>query len=577
MANFFRDNPDILFHFEHADFEPIVRLVEDDFHGDRNGYGPKDVPDAVDNYRRALDIVGQIAGDFIAPRAEAIDQEGNALADGRVTYSAPLRACLDVLGKADLMGFTLPRRFGGLNFPTLVYTMAIEMVSRADASIMNIFGLQGIAETINAFASEEIKAKYLPQFCAGTITGAMVLTEPDAGSDLQRVKLRAYLDDNGQWRLDGVKRFITNGCGEVLLVLARSEPDREGGLGLSLFVTERNPNVYVRRLENKLGIHGSPTCELRFDNCPAELVGERQRGLVTYVMALMNGARVGIAAQGLGIAQAAFNEARRYAHVRKQFGRSIEEFPAVADLLADMTVRIRSARAISYEAARWMDVDNNLARKIELGLWHPGDDEKAIKNASRTAKRLSGFLTPLAKYLASETAIQVTYDAIQVLGGSGYMRDYPLERLYRDARITTIYEGTSQLQVVAAIRGITSGIAEKRFAELSQPAFAGELADLEQVLAAARASLTQEVEFVKKADMNYQDLVARKMVDTAIDIYTGYLFLRQAEADATRLPLARRTIQQAEKRIAMNHALVLSGEASTLKDLDALLGPIPEN
>jgi len=285
----------------------------------------------------------------------------------------------------------------------------------------------------------------------------MVLTEPDAGSDLQRVKLRASQDDQGQWRLDGVKRFITNGCGEVLLVLARSEPDREGGLGLSLFLAERGPGVYVRRIEDKLGIHGSPTCELRFSDCPAKLIGERQRGLATYVMALMNGARVGIAGQGLGIAQAAFNEARRYAHIRRQFDRAIEKFPAVADLLTGMAVQIKAARAISYEASRWMDIDNGLQRKAEFNLWNPGDDQKALKNLGRTAKRLSGFLTPLAKYIASECAVTCAHDAIQVLGGSGYMRDYPLERHYRDARITTIYEGTSEIQRHVIAREVLRG------------------------------------------------------------------------------------------------------------------------
>jgi len=589
VANFFLDNPDIRWLFDHADFEPIVRLVEDDFRGaDDDGYGPRDVADAVDNYRRTLEIVGGIAGDFIAPRSEAIDREGNVLAAGRVTYSRPMQECLDVLAKADLMGFTLPRRFGGLQFPTLVYAMAIEIVSRADASLMNLFGLQGIAETINAFASEAIKRDILPRFAAGEITGAMVLTEPDAGSDLQKIKTigregdedqpaAAVQDAEGNWYIHGVKRFITNGCGDVLLVLARSEPDREGGLGLSLFLCERGPGIYVRRIEDKLGIHGSPTCELRFENAPARLIGERQRGLVTYVMALMNGARVGIAVQSLGIAQAALNEARRFAHVRHQFGRAIEAFPAVADLLAESAVSLTAARAITYEAARWMDIDNGLARKVESKQFANGADAKALRTAQRTAKRLSGFLTPVAKYYASEMCNRVANDAIQVLGGSGYMRDYPVERFYRDARITTIYEGTTQLQVMAAVRGVTSGLAEKRFAELADHAFAGELGEMAQALAKARTTLDDAVAHAKAAGADYTDLVARRLVDIAIDIYAGYLLLYQADADDARLAVTRRFIEHARHRIDLNAAVIASDETSTLTDLDALAGPIPED
>jgi len=578
VANFFLDTPDIVWHMDHIDFDEVVRLTENDFLTKSGAdYAPSDVADAVDNYRRAMEIVGEISGDFIAPRSEDIDRDGNVLEDGRVTYSTGTRACLDELGKADLMGFTLPRQYGGLQFPALLYSMATEIVSRADASLMNLFGLQGIAETINAFASDDIKARYLPRFCSGEVTGAMVLTEPDAGSDLQRIKLRAREDEAGQWRLDGVKRFITNGCGEVLLVLARSEPDREGGLGLSLFVCDRGPGVYVRRIEDKLGIHGSPTCELRFENCPAELVGERRRGLVTYVMALMNGARVGIAAQSLGIAQAAINEARRYAHVRRQFGKAIEEFPAVAELLAESAMAIRVARAITYEACRWMDIDNGLARKLDEERFVEGDDPKTLKKRQRAAKRLSGYLTPISKYIASEMCVKVTYDCIQVLGGSGYMRDYPLERLYRDARITTIYEGTSQLQVVAAVRGVTSGIAEKRYEELAQGDLSGDLADAAAVLAEARTKLQAIVDYCKKAGSAYEDLVARRLVDVSIDIYAGYLFIHQARKDPDRLPLLRRFIEHARRRIDYNCAMATSGESSTLHDLDTLCDPIPED
>ena len=461
MANFFLDNDDIQFLFNHIDLAELARIQEDDFvhaNGDPAGYGPHDAADAVDNYRRVLEIVGEVAGEVIAPSAEQVDREGNTLnEDGTVTLHPLVQENLKRLNQADLMGFTLPRRYGGLNCPSLVYTMATEMISRADTSLMNLFGLQGIAETIYAFANDEIKDEVLPRFARGEVTGAMVLTEPDAGSDLQAVRLRAFQDEQGNWYLNGVKRFITNGCGEILLVLARSEPEIADGRGLSLFLAERSERVKVRHLENKLGIHGSPTCELVFDNTPCRLVGERQRGLITYVMALMNGARVGIAAQSLGVAEAAFRLARTYAHTRQQFGGPIERLPAVAEMVTDMKIDMEAGRALCYETARVCDLENNNLRVLEMGPPLEKDEEKRRKQLSRSLKRMNGMLTPMSKYYCSEMCNRVAYNAIQVLGGSGYIKDYAAERYARDARITTIYEGTSQLQVVAAVRGVTSG------------------------------------------------------------------------------------------------------------------------
>ena len=398
--------------------------------------------DAVDNYRRILTILGEICGEMIAPHAEQVDREGNTLnEDGTVTLHPLVRKNLDRLTQGDMMGFTLPRKYGGLNCPNLIYTMANEIVARADCSLTNLFGLQGIAETIYAFANDEIRNEYLPQFCEGRVTGAMVLTEPDAGSDLQAVRLRAYQDESGNWLLNGVKRFITNGCGEVLLVLARSEPEIGDGRGLSLFVAERGPTVRVRHLEEKLGIHGSPTCELVFDDTPCRLIGERQRGLITYVMSLMNGARVGIAAQSLGVGEAAFRLARNYAHTRRQFGVPIERLPAVAELVTDMKIDVEAARRLAYETARVCDHENNNARVLEWGGPLEKDEEKRRKQLGRSLKRMNGMLTPMSKYYCSEMSVRVAHNAIQVLGGSGYMKDYAAERYLRDSRITTIYEG----------------------------------------------------------------------------------------------------------------------------------------
>jgi alkylation response protein AidB-like acyl-CoA dehydrogenase len=482
------------------------------------------------------------------------------------------------LGQADLMGFTLPRKYGGLNCPNLIYAMANEIVSRADASLMNIFGLQGIAETINAFATEEIKAQYLPQFASGRYTGAMVLTEPDAGSDLQAVRLRAFQDEAGNWRLRGVKRFITNGCGEILLTLARSEPEIADGRGLSLFLSERNERIKVRHLENKLGIHGSPTCELVYDDAPAKLIGERQRGLITYVMALMNGARVGIAAQSLGLAEAAYRLARKYAHSRKQFGGPIERLPAVAEMLVDMKIAIEAARALTYETCRVCDVENNNLRLLDSGTLTDKVELKQRKDLARSVKRINGMLTPMSKYYASEMCVRVADTTVQVLGGSGYMKDYPAERYLRDARITTIYEGTSQLQIVAAVRGVCSGAFEKWVADREELKYSDQrVRDLKLKLMDAKNTLLKAVAFAKERGNEYMDLCGRKLVDSAITIIVGYLLLGQAAQIERKRQVARRFIESGLVRVRADCELVCAGDTSPLDELDLLAGPVPSS
>ncbi len=597
MANFFADNDDIRFLFDHLDLCGLARVQEDDFADAQAGsdYAPVDECDAVDNYRRVLEIVGDVAGNVIAPRAEAVDREGHTLnEDGTVTLHPLVADNIRRLGQADLMGFTLPRRYGGLNCPSLVYTMAIEMVSRADGSLMNIFGLQGIAETINAFADDALKDEYLPRFARGEVTGAMVLTEPDAGSDLQAVRLRALQDDDGNWYLRGVKRFITNGCGDVLLTLARSEPEVSDGRGLSLFISERSPRIRVRHLEHKLGIHGSPTCELVYDDAPAKLIGQRQRGLITYVMALMNGARVGIAAQSLGIAEAAYRLARTYAHTRKQFGGPIERLPAVAEMVTDMKLAIEAARALTYETARVCDLEHNNERLLNFGQPLAADETKRRKETARTFKRLNGMLTPMSKYYASEMCVRVADTALQVLGGSGYMQDYPAERYLRDARITTIYEGTSQLQIVAAVRGVCSGAFEKRVAELEEVQYADPLlAELKAKLVAGREQVLKTIAFVKSQNSDYLDLAGRRLVDAATAVYIGHLFLRQAEpgcpqpapcgagsqpATAARdrkKRVARRFIDTEVRKAQFNCESICAGDRAPLEEYDLLAGPVP--
>lgn len=577
MGNYFLDNDDIRFLFRHIDLKEIARIQEAHAANGQADYVPLDDEDAVDNYWRVLEIVGQIAADVIAPHAEQIDREGNTLnEDGTVTLHPLVRENLRRMAQADLMGFTLPRKYGGLNCPNLVYTMATEIVSRADASFMNLFGLQGIAETINAFASDEIKDEVLPCFASGEVTGAMVLTEPDAGSDLQAVRLRAYQDETGQWRLNGVKRFITNGCGEILLVLARSEPDIQDGRGLSLFLAERSERVRVRHLEEKLGIHGSPTCELVFDDTPARLIGERQRGLITYVMALMNGARVGIAAQSLGIGEAAFRLARVYAHTRQQFGGPIERLPAVAELVTDMKIALEAARALTYETSRICDMENNNLRILETVPDLPKDEQKERKQLSRTLKRVNGMLTPMSKYYASEMCVRVANDAIQVLGGSGYMKDYAAERYLRDARITTIYEGTSQLQIVAAVRGVASGSFESFVADFENRVFGDqELDSLKDHLIEARKRVQEAIQFVKSQSTAYLDLAGRRLVDSAIICIVGHLLLKQATEWDRKRHVARRFIESQLPELEAKCRQILSGDMSPLDEYEILAGPVP--
>jgi len=580
VANYFLDNEDIQFLFNYLDLAELASIQEDGFVHAGNGesdYAPQDEADAVDNYRRILTILGQVAGDMIARNAEQIDREGNTLNEnGTVTLHSLVRENLKRLAQADLMGFTLPRKYGGLNCPNLVYAMANEMISRADTSLMNLFGLQGIAQTIYAFADDRIKDETLPRFARGEVTGAMVLTEPDAGSDLQAVRLRAFQDEQGNWHLNGVKRFITNGCGEILLVLARSEPEISDGRGLSLFITERNERVRVRHLENKLGIHGSPTCELVFEDTPARLIGERQRGLITYVLALMNGARVGIAAQSLGVAEAAYRLARTYAHTRRQFGGPIERLPAVAEMITDMRVEIEAGRALCYETCRVCDQENNNLRVLEWGPPLAPEEKKRRTQLSRALKRINGMLTPMSKYYCSEMACRVADTAVQVLGGSGYMKDYAAERYLRDARITTIYEGTSQLQLVAAVRGVTSGSFDNWTADYDKKQYADPLLEeLKQKLIEGKRRVLEAVQFVKTRAMSYLDLSGRRLVDSAIAVIIGHMLLGQGVVNDRKKRVARRFIQREMPVLRMNCEQVLSGDVTPLEEYALLAGPVP--
>ncbi|MFP4059576.1 MAG: acyl-CoA dehydrogenase family protein [Bacteroidota bacterium] len=529
MSNYYSDNKDLKFHLTHPLMKKIVSLKENNFEDkDKYDYAPIDFEDALDNYDKVLDIVGDICANIIAPNAESVDQEGPSLIDNQVKYARGTQENHEALTRAGLIGMSLPRKYKGLNFPVVPYVMAAEIVSRADAGFANIWGLQDCAETINEFASEDIKEEFLPRFNEGA-TAAMDLTEPDAGSDLQSVQLKATYDEKSNtWYLNGVKRFITNGDADISLVLARSEEGTKDGRGLSLFVYDRkNQAVKVRRIEKKLGIKGSPTCELVFSNAPAKLVGTRKMGLIKYVMALMNSARLGIGAQSVGIAEAAYREALKYAYERIQFEKPIIQFPAVYEMLTNMKVRIQAMRSLLYETSRYVDIYkayNHISESRKL--------EADERNEMKKYQRLADVFTPVLKMYSSETCNQIAYDALQIHGGAGFMKDFEIERIYRDARITSIYEGTTQLQVVAAIRGVTSGLFLTRIREFENGNYKPEFDFLKKILVNLTDNYENTVKsVVDKEDSEFLDFHARRLVEMAGNIIMGYLLLIDAMRD----------------------------------------------
>lgn len=528
MANYYNDNAALKHHLHHPLMEKIVALRERDYtDAEKFDYAPVDYADAMDSYEKVLEIVGEICGGRIAENAEDVDHQGASCSNGRAYYADKTVENLDLCRKAGLMGMAMPRRFGGLNMPITPYIMAAEIVSRADIGFENLWGLQDCAETLYEFGSEEQRAKYIPRVCEGE-TMSMDLTEPDAGSDLQSVMLKATQKPDGTWVLNGVKRFITNGDSDIHLVLARSEEGTKDGRGLSMFIYDkRNGGVTVRRIENKMGIKGSPTCELVYKNAPAELCGSRRMGLIKYVMALMNGARLGIAAQSVGVSEIAYREAHQYALERRQFGKAIIEFPAVAEMLAIMNAKLQASRSLLYETARFVDMYKlyeDIARERSL----TPDERAEMKHYSR----LADALTPLAKGMGSEYCNQNAYDCIQIHGGSGFMKDYACERVYRDARITSIYEGTTQLQVVAAIRHVTTGTYKALIDSYVAEGIPAEFQAQADVLAKLTADYEAAVAKVTAVgDNKYLDFMARRLVEMAGDIIMSYLLLKDAKTD----------------------------------------------
>ena len=566
MANFYLDNKDLQYHLSHPLMKRIIELKERNFTDAKlYDYAPQDTEDALDSYRRVLDIVGEVCGEVIAANAESVDHEGPRVVNDHVEYASGTVKNIEALIEAGLGGMTLPRKYDGLNMPVTCFAMANEMVARADAGFENIWGLQDCAETINEFASEEIKMKFLPRVSAGE-TCAMDLTEPDAGSDLGAVMLKASWDEEAQtWRLNGCKRFITNGDGDISLVLARTEEGTKDARGLSMLIYDkRDGGVKVRRIENKLGIKGSPTCELVFNNAPATLVGDRKMGLIKYVMSLMNAARLGISAQSTGLCEAAYREALKYAQEREQFGKPIIKFAAVSEMLKNMEAKTIASRALLYETARFVDVYKQL-NHISYDRSLEAEERQEMKFYNRLA---DGF-TPLAKMFASEYANEVAYDSIQIHGGSGYMKDYACERLYRDARIMNIYEGTTQLQVVAAINHVTKGTyleqimryEEEATSEATKPMF-DKLVELRKTY----ESVVERVESIDKEAAGYKDFHARRLVEIAGYIIMSHIMLRQArEVESDYLNPTKIFVKYAVKKITEAAAYIEASEGSDVE------------
>ena len=563
MANYYTDHPELEYHLHHPLMKRIVELKERNF-ADKDTFedAPVDYNDAIDNYNHLLEIMGDITANIMEPNSESVDLEGPHLVDRRMVYASKTYENLDATRKAGLWGISMPRRYGGLNLPITPYSMASEMVATADAGFQNIWSLQDCIETLYEFGSEEQRQKYIPRVCAGE-TMSMDLTEPDAGSDLQSVMLKAtYSEEEGCWLLNGVKRFITNGDSDIHLVLARSEEGTRDGRGLSMFIYDkRQGGVDVRHIEHKLGIHGSPTCELVYKNAKAELCGSTRMGLIKYVMALMNGARLGIAAQSVGVSQAAYTEALSYAEERKQFDTAIVDMPAVYDMVARIKAKLDAGRSLLYQTSRYVDIYkalDDIARERKLT-----PEEKAEQ---KKYTRLADAFTPIAKGMNSEYANQNTYDAIQVHGGSGFIMEYKSERLYRDARIFSIYEGTTQLQVVAAIRYITNGTYASMIQEMLQNEVSAEMQPLKDRVVKMVAKLEEAIEKVKE-DNNQEvlDFLARRLYNMTGDVIMSLLIIEDAsKAPELFAKSANVYVRYAEEEVVGHHHFVMNFTAEEL-------------
>ena len=569
--NFFTDNPDLQDHLQRLDLSEIIEILEDGYSNHQKyPAAPRNYADAKDNYRLLLTLLGGICGEQIAPRASEADKEGVRFENGKVIYASATQDAMALLRQAGLQYVTLSWEYGGLNLPESILQMFIEIVSRADASLMSVYGLQELAAiAVSEYGDEEMKDRVLPGMVRGELVGgAMVLTEPDHGSDLGSIQTRATLDEeSGEWRLNGVKRFITNGSADVLLVVARSEEGSKDARGVSMFEVTADETVHVRRIEKKMGFHGSATCEIEFCNTPAHLVGKRRFGLIRYAMAMMNGARLAVGAQALGIAEAAYREAYRYAQKRIQFGQTIDQIPAVYRMLLSMRSEIAATRALLYETARWVDLGKAYERLNERGELSPEGKQK-LKQVSR----LIGVLTPLVKYQSSEAANRVCFQAMQVHGGAGYMREFNVERHFRDARVTNIYEGTSQMQVVAAIIGILGHALDTLLDDWATQDVGEELAEIKSRVEEATALFNRSIDHLKEEDKPaLVDYYASDLVDMGLYVINAWLLLQVASESEQQRELARFYIGETMPKIRGKVAVLQAIDPTPLEAKDIIL------
>jgi len=567
--NFYLDNLDLQFHLDQLDLREVVQVKEKGYTNQvEHPTAPRNYEDAKDNYRILLEVLGEICATVVAPRAAEADEEGAQFHEGQVEYSKATQAALKALKQAELMGVMLPWEYGGMNVPETIYQMMVELVSRAEAGLMTVFGLQEIASSIAEFGSDEMKASLLPRFARGEVAGAMVLTEPDAGSDLGSVQTRATFDQAaGLWRINGVKRFITNGNADIQVVLARSEEGSNDARGLSLFLLERDETVTIRRIENKVGLHASPTCEIQYNNTPAQLIGKRRMGLIRYAMGLMNGARLAVSAQALGIAEAAYREAHKYAHERVQFNQPIRNLPAVTRMLLNMRSEIEAARSLVYEAGRWVDLEKAYGRQVAESAKPEPADRARLKQASKLAEAL----TPLTKYYATEMGNRVCYQAMQVHGGVGYMREFNVERHYRDIRVTNIYEGTSQLQIVAAIGKLLGHALDDLLNEYASLDYGPELASLKHQVMEATALMNRCADHLKECDTPVIDYYANNMVDIALVVLNAWLMLRDARFSERKRAIAHVYIAEHLPQVKGAAAAIQAADPTPLQVRDVVL------
>jgi alkylation response protein AidB-like acyl-CoA dehydrogenase len=569
--NFYLDNQDLQYHLDKLDLREVLELKEKGYsYSKEYPTAPRSYEDAKDNYRLLLEVLGEICGEVIAPRAAEADEEGAHFEDGEVTYAAATQVAIDALKHAELNGAMLPWKYGGLNLPETIYAMLVELISRAEGGFMTIYGLQEIASTINEYGDEDLKERVLPPFSRGEFNGAMVLTEADAGSDLGAVQTKAtYDEETGKWYLNGTKRFITNGCADIAVVLARSEEGTTDARGLSIFYVKRDETVTIRRIEHKLGIRTSPTCEIHYNNTPAELIGKRRFGLIRYGMALMNGARLAVSAQALGIAEAAYREAYDYAHERSQFKKPIKDIPAVARMLLSLRSEIEAARALIYETGRWVDL-----LKVNK---HKAEEEKLDKESKQRQKQIAALadvMTPLAKYYSTEMGNRVAYQAVQIHGGVGYMKEFNVERHYRDVRITNIYEGTSQLQIVAVIGKLLGHGLDDLLDGYAGQEYGPELEALKAQLVDSNEQLKRATDHLKEQERDIIDYYASDLADMAVYTVNSWLLLQDARTSARKKAIAEVYIAEHLPMIHQAAEAIQVANATPLEVREAILDPV---